>query len=156
MKSFLKSIFLLSTAFFIVLFLSNCENNKTAVIQNKSVFKGHISGYTSGLISNSSTINIRLIDDVSEEVFSTPLEKNLFDFEPKIEGTTKWIDRRTIEFTPSDPLPSGTKYSANFKLGSLIDVDDDCVRCAPRDVLLAVVCRVCMFRYCSVSWADEL
>ncbi|MEC8968642.1 MAG: MG2 domain-containing protein [Bacteroidota bacterium] len=125
MKSFLKSIFLLSTAFFIVLFLSNCENNKTAVIQNKSVFKGHISGYTSGLISNSSTINIRLIDDVSEEVFSTPLEKNLFDFEPKIEGTTKWIDRRTIEFTPSDPLPSGTKYSANFKLGSLIDVDDD-------------------------------
>lgn len=125
MKTILKSAAFIVFAVVVVLTFNYCGSNKSASIETKPIFNGHVSGYTSGLISNSSVINIRLIDDVSEEVFNSGIEKNLFDFEPTIEGTTKWVDRRTLEFTPNELLPSGVTYSANFNLGDLLEVSDD-------------------------------
>ena len=71
MKTILKSAAFIVFAVVVVLTFNYCGSNKSASIETKPIFNGHVSGYTSGLISNSSVINIRLIDDVSEEVFNS-------------------------------------------------------------------------------------
>ena len=96
MKILINSTSSIFLALFIALVFIGCDTKKTTLMNNRPVFSGHVSGYTSGLISNTSAINVRLIDAVSEEVFNSGIEADIFDFEPKIEGTTKWIDHQSL------------------------------------------------------------
>jgi alpha-2-macroglobulin len=109
--------------FGIFLFFTQCSNNNK-VTQDSSVFSGYVSGFTSGLVSNSSSIELRLIDAVSDDVFNSEEEIDLFDFEPSIEGVSRWKDKNTIEFIPSEKLPSGVQYLATFKLSEVLNKDD--------------------------------
>ena len=59
------------------------------------------------------------------KVFIHLLKKISLILNQKLRAQRNGSTAERIEFTPSEPLPSGTKYGANFKLGSLIDVDDD-------------------------------
>lgn len=107
--------------FGIILTFVKCSDDK--LIEINPAFTGYISGYTSGIISNSSTIQIRLMDEVSEEVLHSSKTEKLFDFSPNIKGTTRWIDNRTIEFRPNEKLPSGQLYTATFELGEIQKVE---------------------------------
>jgi len=116
----LKSLFLLSL---LVVTFTQCSDDK--IVEINPAFTGYISGYTSGIISNSSTIQIRLAEEVSEETVNSDIKDELFDFSPDIEGSTRWIDNRTIEFRPAEKLPSGELYTATFELGEIVDVEKD-------------------------------
>lgn len=106
----------------ILLFFNiNCNKSKL----NKAIdpgFIGYITAFTSGVISNQSTIKIRLTEPFSGAMVGKEVDKELFDFSPNIEGNSYWIDDQTIEFRPDKPMPSGKIYDGEFYLSKLVEV----------------------------------
>ena len=84
-------------------------------------FGEYISSYTAGTVSSMSTIRIILSQDVidSTEV-GQEARGNLFDFNPGISGTATWLDRRTVEFKPTQRMVSGQTYETRFFLSKLL------------------------------------
>ncbi|MBL4586430.1 MAG: hypothetical protein JKX84_05155, partial [Flavobacteriales bacterium] len=87
-------------------------------------FAGYISAFTSGVVSNSTTIKIKLTEAHPEANINAAIEQELFDLSPNVEGEAFWLDDRTIEFRPTEKLKSGKLYEVEFYLGKLIDVPE--------------------------------
>jgi uncharacterized protein YfaS (alpha-2-macroglobulin family) len=88
-------------------------------------FSKYIESYTSGIISKENSIRIRLAGDVpTTHVQNDKLPDGIFDFSPSIKGKAYWIDERTIEFRPDAKLVPNQSYTADFKLGKVIDVPE--------------------------------
>ena len=88
-------------------------------------FTSYVSAFTSGQVSKESSIMIRLATDYPEVITANePVEYKLFKFQPALKGSTYWIDQRTIEFVPEDPLESGTVYRVEFDLDKVSEVPD--------------------------------
>ncbi|HEX8516228.1 MAG TPA: MG2 domain-containing protein [Bacteroidia bacterium] len=91
--------------------------------KENAAFSAYISAYTSGTISNESTIRILLANEMESPIETgKPVDKKLFSFSPDIKGTTVWVDSRTIEFRPEKLLPGSTRYKAEFFLSEVMDV----------------------------------
>jgi len=115
-----KSILLLIV---LAISLVRCgDDNKTKTID--PAFIGYISAFTSGVVSNQTTIKIRLAEPYKDAIVNQKIEEELFDFSPNIEGEAYWIDKQTIEFRPSDLLPSGKLFEAEFYLSKLMKVPE--------------------------------
>ncbi len=85
-------------------------------------FRKYISAYTSGVISKKSTIKIKLLSDVVDNIPNKEeLPKGLFKISPSVDGEYSWSDDYTIEFTPEKNLESGVEYFVKFALGDLVD-----------------------------------
>ncbi|MCD6543634.1 MAG: hypothetical protein J7K34_03920, partial [Flavobacteriaceae bacterium] len=116
------SIFKPFLIFFIsILFFIQCDKDKSPD-KIDSDFTGYISGFTSGVISNKSTIKIRLTETYNNAKINEIIDKNLFDFTPNIEGDAYWLDNQTIEFRPTENLPSGKLFEVEFFLSKLLTV----------------------------------
>ncbi|SCW46139.1 alpha-2-macroglobulin [Mucilaginibacter sp. NFR10] len=88
-------------------------------------FSKYIESYTTGVISKQSPIRIRLANDVQvTHQQNEEITEDLFNFSPAIKGKAIWTDARTIEFRPDEKLDPGKNYTADFKLGKLIEVSD--------------------------------
>lgn len=105
----------------IIYFLLIKKENKT-IRKIDPGFTSYISGFTSGIISNQSTIRIILTDGLPEIESNTEVQKGLLSFSPGIKGEAIWLNNRTIEFRPEKLLKSGVKYDATFKLGKIKEV----------------------------------
>lgn len=117
----LFSLFLIGSLFF-----TSCTD-KSKKSQSKKPDKGfisYVSAYTSGVISNQSTIKIKLANPVLGKHKGDVLEQELFEFSPDIEGHVVWIDNQTIEFSPDVILPSGVEFEAVFNLDKVRKVPD--------------------------------
>jgi alpha-2-macroglobulin len=89
-------------------------------------FKAYITAYTGGMISKESPIQISFVSDVvPPEKVNTAADESIFDFDPDIKGTVRWTSRSSIQFTPDQPLPSGQKYSARFRIGEVMEMPED-------------------------------
>lgn len=89
-------------------------------------FGAYVNAFTSGIISNESTIRILLTNEIDSPIeIGKPIDKTLFDFSPNIKGTAVWLDSRTIEFRPEKPLPSNTAYEAEFFLSKILEVPSE-------------------------------
>ncbi|MEN8124718.1 MAG: MG2 domain-containing protein [Bacteroidota bacterium] len=113
-----KKIFLLLV---LSLILIQCNKEKSIKTIDPA-FTGYISAFTSNIISNQSTIKIRLTDPVNDILPNQKIEEDLFDFSPNIEGESYWLDSQTIEFRPSKKLPQGKLFEASFFLSKLVKV----------------------------------
>lgn len=103
---------------------SSNEDKKPPVID--PAFSEYVAAFTSGVISKESTIKVRLSEEIGGEInYDTPIDQELFEFDPAIEGDAYWKDRQTIEFIPAEPLPSGIIFDAEFALDELVTVPDD-------------------------------
>jgi uncharacterized protein YfaS (alpha-2-macroglobulin family) len=120
LRSSAKFLFVL---FSLSLFLTSCNKTKKKKIEVDKGFTAYISGFTSGIISNSDDIIIELSEDRKEAVKDIDLN-DLFKFSPKIEGTTLWSNSNEITFHPNEKLPSGTSYEVEFDLAKVMDVPD--------------------------------
>ena len=118
-------LLLFTVCLFACFSFTECGSNKTTISDNNPAFTGHISGFTSGLISKTSTIKLRLMEPVSAEIFEANEDVDVFSFNPSISGSTRWVDHQTLEFVPNEKLPSGIHYNVTFDLGQLVDVDND-------------------------------
>ncbi len=118
-KPFLKTGIAL---LFIITTFIRCGNDPNEIIEINPAFGQYISAFTSGVISSESTIRIRLMENnVYFNDSGEPIDKNIFNFSPSMEGNAYWIDERTIEFQPKVKMPSGNVYVAKFELNKLID-----------------------------------
>ena len=100
-------------------------NKKEKIAGVDPAFSKYIDGYTSGVISKTAAIRIRLAAETpSTHVLNEVLKDPLFSFSPSIKGKAYWVDARTIEFKPGEYLTPGQLYTVNFKLGKATDVPD--------------------------------
>lgn len=114
-------------AFFCIAFFG-CGPSRPKIIQVNPAFSEYISGYTSGMITRTSGINIEL----SEAVVSNPnrpgelpdsnLLKDLFSFSPKLNGKAVWKSNREVVFIPDEPMPVNQFYTVDFDLRRLAKV----------------------------------
>ena len=102
------------------IYLMNDNSSKSPPTINPE-FGNYISAFTSGIVSGESNIRVRLVEEYKEEISLTePIEMDLFDFSPGLEGDAFWIDNRTIEFRPNEILPSGKIIDAEFNLHKIV------------------------------------
>lgn len=85
-------------------------------------FTGYVSAFTSGVISNSSSITVQLMDPVENSIRESV--NGLFNFKPSVEGTVTWVDNRTVQFKPTKLLPSGKTITASFNLSAVAKVPE--------------------------------
>ncbi len=105
---------------FLLLLISACDTRSPKSSTEQPDYNPSISAFTSGLISNQSTIQVRLSNDLKEEYDANEtIENDVFEFSPKLEGVVTWLDSRTLEFKPSSSLPSGTEFKVKLKLSKL-------------------------------------
>ena len=120
LRSSAKFLFVLFT---VSIFLTSCNKTKKKKIEIDKGFTSYISGFTSGIVSNSDDIVIELSEDRKEAAKGVDLN-DLFKFTPKIEGTTSWSSDNEIIFHPTEKLPNSTKYETEFSLAKVMDVPD--------------------------------
>lgn len=100
------------------------EKNK--IVKFNPEFAKYISAYTSGIISKTSSIKITLTDETVSKLKSKEvLPNDIFKFSPNIVGKASWAGENSIEFIPNEKMLQNTLYLCEFKLGKLIDVEND-------------------------------
>lgn len=83
-------------------------------------FSKYIDAYTTGTISKSSAIRIKLAEDANTtHAVGEAVKESLFDISPSVKGKAYWIDARTIEFKPDSWLKPDQMYQVEFKLGKV-------------------------------------
>jgi len=86
-------------------------------------FTKYITGYTSGIISSASVIEIRFTPEFAARA-AGKVPPGLLTFEPALRGKTEWLDESTLVFTPSRLPEPGRDYTGTLKLGMLADVEE--------------------------------
>ncbi len=85
-------------------------------------FTRYIAGYTSGIVSANSVIEIRFTPEFAARADGkTP--PSLFTFDPAIKGKTEWTDETTLVFRPAKLLEPGKTFSGSLNLGKLAEVE---------------------------------
>lgn len=105
-----------------VLLLAACgKKDQARDYKFDEAYAPYISAYTTGKISRQSAITIRLNENVVQEAqIGVAMGESPFEFDPSIEGKSVWIDERTIQFEPSEPMPTDQFYTGTFALGKYI------------------------------------
>jgi uncharacterized protein YfaS (alpha-2-macroglobulin family) len=72
-------------------------------------------------ISRLSPIIIKLARDIQSDKYpvNEPLKNDIIKFKPDIEGFLYFTDKRTIEFQPDNPLPTGTSFKGIINTNKL-------------------------------------
>jgi hypothetical protein len=66
-------------------------------------------------------VRIKLASEYPQEVnLQEPLDENMYDIRPGVEGDVFWVDKRTLEFRPGKPLPSGEDFEMKLDLSRLL------------------------------------
>ncbi|MEP6596917.1 MAG: hypothetical protein ABJA71_13275, partial [Ginsengibacter sp.] len=98
-------------------------NKKDKWIGVDPAYSQYIDAYTSGIISKTSSIKIKLASDASTtHPVGEVVDKSLFDFSPSVVGKAVWVDASTIEFKPGKDLAPDKLYEVSFKLGKVTKV----------------------------------
>ena len=119
-KNLLRIAKALLLALIIILHPQCKKKEKSQLMEIDPAFGSFISAFTSGTISNSSTLRIRLAEPYeSEPAYDSPIDKELFDFNPSIKGSAYWVDDQTIEYRPDEKLKSNTVYTVSFFLSKI-------------------------------------
>ena len=112
--------------FFLVLFVATifvgCGKKKTEV-SDDTQFMEYISSYPQSRISLHAAIRVVLSHPSDKAKPGQREEETFFTMDPKVEGSTFWVDNRTIEFQPATALERGKEYQVTFELGKLVDLD---------------------------------
>ncbi len=108
----------------VVAVITGCKDKNTEIPSIDPAFINYISGFTSGVISAGSNLAISLVSDLPEAIREQALGLELLECKPSVKGSYRWIDSRTLEFTPAEMLKPGTVYQCKFQLHKLMEVPD--------------------------------
>ena len=89
---------------------------KKAVVSDDTQFMEYISSYPQNRISRHAAIRIVLTHPSEKAKPGQKEEENLFSMDPKVSGSTFWVDNRTLEFQPETALERGKEYHVTFEL----------------------------------------
>src|SRR5690606_34932906 len=86
----------------------------------------YVDGYTTGVISREGPLRVRLASQVNTlHETNTEDTRNLFTLHSGVKGKTRWIDARTVEFSPESRLVPSTTYQVTFDLEKVAEVPSD-------------------------------
>ncbi len=93
---------------------------KDTWIEVDPAFSKYIDAYTTGTVSKTSAIRIKLAADAgTTHSVGEAVKEDLFSISPAVKGKAYWLDARTIEFKPDSWLKPDQLYAVNFKLGKV-------------------------------------
>lgn len=119
----LTGAFLLSAcALAATLLLSNGCDTADRGVRPDPAFTPYIRAFTAGHIPARAAIIIRIADDQTWRDSTHDALQDLFDLDPGVKGTVRFIDHLTLAFQPTERLSSNTTYTVSFHLGRLIKV----------------------------------
>ena len=95
---------------------------------NNPDFASYISAYTEGTVSKMQTVKVVLNSSIVEGIDRSVDPDKLLTIYPTVKGKSKFLDERTIEFTPDAGFASGKKYVFAFNLGKIADVPGELKR----------------------------
>lgn len=96
---------------------------KTEELSDPEMFTEYISAYTAGMISKNSVVTVKFTETAVADLDTTKVSPSeILKMNPSVSGTFHWVDKQTIEFRPKGSLPSGTKITAEVKLGKITEV----------------------------------
>lgn len=108
-----------------VLFFAACKTG-AKITPVDPVYSKYVEAYTSGMVSKTASVRIRLSADLfTTATLNEPVKEELFSFSPSLKGKAYWIDARTIEFKPDETMKPAQLYTVTFKLGKVADVPAD-------------------------------
>ena len=106
---------------FIGVFIAIFSNRNNRAEQSTKDFSSYISAYTNGVIPSRSVIRVVFASEFAgTSVSGTAADKNLINISPSIKGEMMWIDTRTVEFTPFNPLPEDKEYTVTVELDRIV------------------------------------
>jgi len=106
----------------ILMFTNSCGNRGYSPLPIDPEFAGYVISFTSGIVSKSSKVIVRLVQAFPNVKPGDQLTSNPFSFSPKIKGKAIWRDAQTIEFIPEEKLESGEIYDVTFSLHKFVSV----------------------------------
>lgn len=123
--------FILFLCIFLV-FVTGCAKKKQEEISKTDdlLYINYISEYTSGSVSRTSTITVRLADNADLDNRDIALENKevkpgVLSLNPSVKGKAMWDDPRTIHFYPDDRLPSGVRFNGYLELSKIFEVPEE-------------------------------
>jgi uncharacterized protein YfaS (alpha-2-macroglobulin family) len=119
--SHLSTIIVLAVLFFLPV---SCKKDKNPFAVDPG-FSAYVISFTSGVVSNTTKIQVRLIQEVENAVPGKEPDSNPFSFSPRLSGKAVWLDKQTIEFIPDERPESGEMYEADFAVGKFLDVPSE-------------------------------
>lgn len=116
--------YLFILAFIFGLLFNSCSNPNPKDYSVDPAFKKYISAFTSGEISSTAPIKIKLAKAYTKKITpNMPVKTELFSLSPAVKGKAIWINQYTIEFIPAKKLASGKTYWVKFSLGKIMNVE---------------------------------
>jgi len=100
--------------------ITSCKRSSS--VRPDAAFTPYISAFTTGHVSATSPVLVRISDDQQWRDTATIDLQDLFHLDPVVKGTVTWYDRQTLQFQPSERLAQNTEYTVRFELGELIAV----------------------------------
>jgi len=109
----------LHTLLFVTVTLFSCSKKDTW-IEVDPAFSKYIDAYTTGTVSKTSSVRIKLAADAgTTHTVGEAVKEDLFSITPSVKGKAYWLDARSIEFKPDTWLKPDQLYEVNFKLGKV-------------------------------------
>ncbi len=105
----------------VTLLLFSCSK-KEKWIEVDPAFSKYIEAYTTGTISKTSAVRIKLAADANTtHAVGEAVKESLFNISPAVKGKAFWLDARTIEFKPDAWLKPDQLYEVKFDLGKVTE-----------------------------------
>lgn len=130
MKRFTIKFSLLLVA---ILIISSCGRNESSKVfyvddsdAIKDGFFGVIESFTSGVIAENETIQVRFCSGVTlEKQFGEQIPSSAFTIEPKIKGNAFWKDQQTVAFQFDESPKKQQVYNVKFNLSEFVETPKD-------------------------------
>ena len=116
---FIRPLFLLMLSIGII--LTSCKDEsqrqeKPYAIETAKM----VAGVSSGLMASNDPVRVIFVADMVDAAQTgQTLQKQVFKFDPSIDGTARWENRRTLLFVPNRPLPFRQSYHGSLDLKTL-------------------------------------
>lgn len=92
--------------------------------KEKTDFSQYITGYTSGIITSNTPIQIYTAFPIDKDFQpGSALPDNILNFSPTMKGKLILKDSHSIEFIPTEPFTNGKTYKATLQLDKLCKVE---------------------------------
>jgi uncharacterized protein YfaS (alpha-2-macroglobulin family) len=100
--------------------------SKPEIFKVDPAYGKYVAAYSSGMVSRNAGIRVELNDETLKEIDREDPEllKDIFSFEPELEGNAVWVSDRVIEFVPDTTLPVSQFYTVNFDLDRVAKVNE--------------------------------
>lgn len=118
----MRSFTYLLLAAMLTSYIIGCKpGTKSIPMSDPTQFEGWITGFTSGVISSESVVQIFLAKPIEGYQSGTELPAGVLSFIPAASGIAQVDDPFSITFKPDKPLKQGMKYSASLHLAKLFE-----------------------------------